>query len=77
MDIAVSDEQTLFEQYCTTHDAALLDKIMDTYQYMTTILARRFVGKGLEYEVFFTTGQYDLFRISNRQKFGCTAYLRR
>ncbi|MBR5236463.1 MAG: sigma-70 family RNA polymerase sigma factor [Clostridia bacterium] len=66
MDIAVSDEQTLFEQYCTTHDAALLDKIMDTYQYMTTILARRFVGKGLEYDDIYQSASIGLMNAVKR-----------
>ncbi len=66
MDIAASDEQTLFEQYYATHDAALLDKIMDTYQYMTTILSRRFVGKGLEYDDIYQSASIGLMNAVKR-----------
>ena len=50
MSLTQADEHDLFARYHATQDVALLNKIVEQYAYITDILARRFVGKGLEFD---------------------------
>lgn len=50
MEISIENERDLFLRYMQTKDTALLDKIAEIYTYIPDILARRFAGKGLEFD---------------------------
>ena len=44
------DEQMLFECYQKTKDTALRNKIIDRYTYVARIAAKRFCGRGIDYD---------------------------
>ncbi len=50
MEISAENERDLFLRYLETKDSALLNTITDTFTYIPEILARRFAGKGLEFD---------------------------
>ncbi|MBE7035206.1 MAG: sigma-70 family RNA polymerase sigma factor [Ruminococcaceae bacterium] len=62
----LQDEQALFLQYQSTKDKALLSEIMETYSYITEILSRRFVGKGLEYDDIYQSASIGLMHAAKR-----------
>lgn len=49
-------ETELFAQYRQTHDKALRDQIVEKYLYIASVLAKKFVGRGVEYD--------DLFQVA-------------
>lgn len=51
------NEAELFAQYRKTHDAKLRNEIVERYLYVADILAKKFVGRGVEYD--------DLFQIAS------------
>ncbi len=44
------DEQMLFERYQKTKDTALRNEIIDRYTYIARIAAKRFCGRGIDYD---------------------------
>ncbi len=50
MEISVENEQNLFARYKQTKDSTVLSDIVGIYAYIPEILARRFTGKGLEFD---------------------------
>ncbi len=50
MEISIEKEQNLFARYKQTKDSTVLSDIVDIYAYIPEILARRFAGKGLEFD---------------------------
>ena len=44
------DEITLFQQYKETGDVSLRNQIVEKYLYIADILAKKFVGRGVEYD---------------------------
>lgn len=59
-------EYDLFKQYKATQDTALLDEIMKKYNYITEILARRFAGKGLEFDDIYQSASIGLMNAVQR-----------
>ena len=51
------DIQELFEEYAKTHDQALRDKLIEKNLYIAEILAKKFIGKGIDYD--------DIFQIAS------------
>ena len=45
------DIQELFEEYAKTHDQALRDKLIEKNLYIAEILAKKFIGKGIDYDL--------------------------
>lgn len=50
MEVSIEKEQNLFARYKQTKDSSVLSEIVDIYAYIPEILARRFAGKGLEFD---------------------------
>lgn len=50
MEVSIEKEQNLFARYKQTKDSSVLSEIVDIYAYIPEILARRFTGKGLEFD---------------------------
>lgn len=50
MEISIENEQNLFARYKQTNDSTVLSEIVHIYTYIPEILARRFAGKGLEFD---------------------------
>lgn len=50
MEISIENEQNLFARYKQTKDGTVLSEIVHIYTYIPEILARRFAGKGLEFD---------------------------
>lgn len=59
-------EQALFSRYAETKSLALLGEIVETYSYITEILSRRFVGKGLEYDDIYQSASIGLMMAVKR-----------
>jgi len=59
-------ENELFERYQSAQDSAALHKIMDTYNYIPTLLARRFAGKGLELDDIYQSACIGLMHAAQR-----------
>ena len=66
MDITFAGEQELFFRYQKTQDAAMLDEILRQYSYIADILARRFVGKGLEFDDIYQSASIGLMNAAKR-----------
>ena len=52
----------LFEQYKETGDIAIRNQIAEKYLYIADILAKKFVGRGVEYDDLKQVASYALLR---------------
>lgn len=52
----------LFVKYKATGDKALRDKIVEKYLYVAQILAKKFVGRGIEYDDLYQVASLALFK---------------
>lgn len=52
----------LFEKYKATGDKAARDKIVEKYLYVAQILAKKFVGRGIEYDDLYQVASLALFK---------------
>lgn len=66
MSLTQADEHDLFTRYHATQDVALLNEIVEEYAYITDILARRFVGKGLEFDDIYQSASIGLMNAAAR-----------
>lgn len=66
MDMTAEAERRLFMRYAAERNTAILDEIMTTYGYITEILARRFSGKGLEYDDIYQSASIGLMNAAMR-----------
>lgn len=66
MSIALSEEQDLFTRFKASGDASLLTEIMMTYSYITEILARRFTGRGIEFDDIYQSASIGLMNAAKR-----------
>ncbi|MBE7036829.1 MAG: sigma-70 family RNA polymerase sigma factor, partial [Ruminococcaceae bacterium] len=66
MSIALSEEQELFARYQSSGDTSLLAEIMTTYSYITEILARRFTGRGIEFDDIYQSASIGLMNAVKR-----------
>ena len=60
--MTVEMENELFRQYKETGDIALRNKIAEKYLYIADILAKKFVGRGVEYDDLKQVASYALLR---------------
>lgn len=56
------DEQQLFEQYHKTHDVALRNQIAEKYLFIASMIAKKFVGRGVEYDDLFQVASLALLK---------------
>lgn len=66
MNLSPAEENDLLTRYHNTKDPALLNEIMTQYAYITEILSRRFVGKGLEYDDIYQSASIGLMNAAAR-----------
>ena len=62
--VRTASDTELFEQYKKTKDTAVRNEIIDRYTYLAEIMAKRFSGRGIDYD--------DLYR-----PFVCSGAVRR
>ena len=60
------DIQELFEEYAKTHDQALRDKLIEKNLYIAEILAKKFIGKGIDYDDIFQIASLGLIHAVER-----------
>lgn len=64
---AKKDEiQELFEEYRKTHDQGLRDKLIEKNLYIAEILAKKFIGKGIDYDDIFQIASLGLILAVDR-----------
>ncbi len=56
------DEAELFTTYAATHDLALRNKIVERYLYIAEMLAKKFVGRGVEYDDLYQVASLALIK---------------
>lgn len=59
-------EQRLFERYASTHDERLRDVILEKYLYIAQIIAKKFVGRGVEYDDLYQVASLALIKAVER-----------
>lgn len=59
-------EQQLFERYAATRDDRLRDRILRKYLYIAEIVAKKFVGRGVEYDDLFQVASLALIKAVER-----------
>ena len=59
-------EQRLFEQYEATRDERLRDTILEKYLYIAQIIAKKFVGRGVEYDDLYQVASLALIKAVER-----------
>jgi RNA polymerase sigma-B factor len=59
-------EQRIFEQYAATRDERLRDKILEKYLYIAQIIAKKFVGRGVEYDDLYQVASLALIKAVER-----------
>ena len=55
-------ERELFEQYQKTHDIALRNQIVEKYLYIASVLAKKFVGRGVDYDDLYQVASLALIK---------------
>ena len=60
--MAEQNVNELFERYQQTGDIALRNQIAEKYLYIADILAKKFVGRGVEYDDLKQVASYALLR---------------
>lgn len=56
------DEKELFAQYRATGDIALRNKIVEQYIYIAAMIAKKFVGRGVEYDDLYQVASLALMK---------------
>ena len=56
------NEQELFAQYRRTHDQALRNEIVEKYLYIAAVLAKKFVGRGVDYDDLYQVASLALIK---------------
>ena len=60
------DEQTLFERYEVCRDETLRNYILEKYLYIAEIVAKKFVGRGVEFDDLFQVASLALVKALDR-----------
>lgn len=63
-------EQSLFERYEQTRSEALRNHILEKYLYIAEIVAKKFVGRGVEYDDLFQVASLALVKSLDRFEIG-------
>lgn len=56
------EEQELFEKYRETRDVALRNEIVEKYLYIASVLAKKFTGRGVEYDDLYQVAALALIK---------------
>lgn len=56
------NERELFAEYRKTHDVALRNQIVEKYLYIAAVLAKKFVGRGVEYDDLYQVASLALIK---------------
>ena len=56
------EDQALFEQYRATGDISIRNKIVEKYLYIASVIAKKFVGRGVEYDDLFQVASLALIK---------------
>ena len=56
------NEEELFRKYRETHDVALRNQIVEKYLYIAAVLAKKFVGRGVEYDDLYQVASLALIK---------------
>lgn len=56
------NEEELFRRYRETKDVALRNRIVEKYLYIASVLAKKFVGRGVEYDDLFQVASLALIK---------------
>ncbi len=56
------NEEELFRRYRETHDVALRNEIVEKYLYIAAVLAKKFVGRGVDYDDLYQVASLALIR---------------
>ncbi len=56
------NEEELFQQYHETHDVALRNQIVENYLYIAQVIAKKFSGRGVEYDDLVQVASLALMR---------------
>jgi RNA polymerase sigma-B factor len=66
----VLTEQALFERYEQTRSESLRNQILEKYLYIAEIVAKKFVGRGVEYDDLFQVASLALVKALDRSESG-------
>ena len=69
-------EQALFERYEKTRSEALRNHILEKYLYIAEIVAKKFVGRGVEYDDLFQVASLALVKALDRFEVGARRKIR-
>lgn len=64
--LSVDKEYALFSSYLATGDKAMRDSLLQKYDYLPQILARRFTGRGIEFDDIYQSASIGLFNALTR-----------
>jgi RNA polymerase sigma-B factor len=64
--MGTTTEQELFERYAATRSERLRDAILEKYLYIAEIIAKKFVGRGVEYDDLFQVASLALIKAVER-----------
>ncbi len=56
------NEEELFRKYRETHDVALRNEIVEKYLYIAAVLAKKFVGRGVDYDDLYQVASLALIK---------------
>ena len=56
------DETQLFQEYKKTHDVKLRNEIAEKYLFIASMIAKKFVGRGVEYDDLFQVASLALLK---------------
>ena len=59
-------EQQMFERYAAAHDKRARDAILEKYLYIAEIIAKKFVGRGVEYDDLYQVASLALIKAVER-----------
>lgn len=65
-DIKKSSDAELFAEYAKTKDTALRNELVERYLYVAQIIAKKFVGRGVDYEDLYQAASLALVRAIER-----------
>ena len=65
-DYAAMDSDKLFELYVKTHDVEIRNILIERYLYIAEIAAKKFAGRGVDYEDLYQVASLALVKASER-----------
>lgn len=65
-DQSAKDTDSLFREYVKTHDVGLRNRLIEQYLYIAEIAAKKFVGRGVDYEDLYQVASLALVKAIER-----------